>query len=336
MSHPVKPASQSTDSSQAAKMQNIESYSFEVSRKNRARRLDVFVAGQPQLQNISRSRLRTYIRSGDIKVNGKTCKASYRLKKNDQVMVRLPPPLPSTLISEKIFFQILHEDKDIIILSKPPGLVVHPACGHFSGTLVHGLLHHCRNLSGIGGELRPGIVHRLDKDTSGIMIVAKNDPAHQSLSGQFKKRSMEKIYLALLVGQPPSREGRIDLAIGRHPVNRKKMAVRKQTGRTAITRWKVLEKFDSFSLVQIKLDTGRTHQIRVHMAALGCPVAGDRVYGGNKFSNRFSVPRQYLHAFQLTFDHPRSHDRLRFAAPLWNDMDIFLRLLREEKKDALF
>ncbi len=317
-------------------MQNIESYSFKVSQENRDRRLDVFVAGQPQLRDISRSRIRNFILSGDIKVNEKICKAGYRLRTNDQVMVRLPPPSPSTLTPEKIFFQILHEDEDIIVLSKPPGLVVHPACGHFSGTLVHGLLHHCRNLSGIGGELRPGIVHRLDKDTSGIMIVAKNDLAHQSLSAQFKKRSMKKIYLALLVGQPPSREGRIDLAIGRHPVNRKKMAVRKQTGRVAITHWKVLEEFDSFSFVQIKLDTGRTHQIRVHMAALGCPVAGDRVYGGNKLPNRLSLPRQYLHAFQLSFDHPRSQNRVQLTAPLWDDMDVFLRLLREEKTDDIF
>lgn len=312
-------------------MQNIASYCFEVTRKNRGRRLDVFVAAQQQLNDTSRSMIRTFILSGDIKVNGKTCKAGYRLKTDDQVNVRLSPPTPSTLTPEKIFFQVLHEDEDIIVLAKPPGLVVHPACGHFSGTLVHGLLHHCRNLSGIGGELRPGIVHRLDKDTSGVMVVAKNDLAHQSLSGQFKKRSVEKMYLALLVGRPPSREGRINLAIGRHPVNRKKMAVRKQTGRVAITRWKILDEFDSFSFVEIKLDTGRTHQIRVHMAALGCPVAGDRVYGGKRLPNHLSLPRQFLHASQLSFDHPRSHDRLRLTAPLWDDMAVFLRLLREEK-----
>ena len=313
-------------------MHNIASYCFVVSRENRGRRLDIFVAGQQQFSDISRSMIRTLILSEKIMVNGKGCKAGYRLKTGDQVHARLTPPSPSTLTPERIFFKILHEDEDIIVLSKPPGLVVHPACGHSSGTLVHGLLHHCRNLSGIGGELRPGIVHRLDKDTSGIMVVAKNDMAHQSLAGQFKERSVKKIYLALLAGRPPAREGRIDLAIGRHPVHRKKMAIQEQTGRTAVTRWKTLEEFDSFSYVEIKLDTGRTHQIRVHMASLKCPVAGDRVYGGNKLQNRLSLPRQFLHAFQLTFVHPRSHDQLRLTAPLWEDMDTFLRLLREEIK----
>lgn len=310
-------------------MPNSKNFSFVVSVLNQGRRLDQFLASQPEMSNVSRSMIQNLVRSCQVTVNGALCKPSSRLSPDDKVDMVLPPPAPCLLIPEKIFFQTLYEDDDLIVLSKPPGLVVHPACGHAQGTLVHGLLYHCRNLSGIGGELRPGIVHRLDKDTSGAMVVAKNDVAHQSLAAQFKGRKVKKIYQALLIGCPPAPDGTIDLAIGRHPVQRKKMAIREQSGRSALTHWKILEAFDAFTLVEIKLDTGRTHQIRVHMASLGCPVAGDTVYGGRKANPAgFSILRQCLHAHRLSFFHPRSHERLRFVAPIWDDIVCLFDKLR--------
>jgi 23S rRNA pseudouridine1911/1915/1917 synthase len=304
----------------------MKKHCFVVKAVNSGRRLDAFVAHHLQFAALSRTAIKNLIDSNKIQVNSQQKKASYRLSADDIVNVSLPPVVSSELVPEEVFFRPLFEDDDLIVLSKPPGLVVHPACGHSSGTLVHGLLYHCRNLSGIGGEQRPGIVHRLDKDTSGVMIVAKNDMAHQSLSCQFKERNIKKIYLALLAGSPPADHGTVDLPIGRHPVQRKKMTVRRKDGREAITHWQVIESFSAYTLVKLRLDTGRTHQIRVHMAALGCPVAGDAVYGGKQV-NVPVIKRQCLHAWQLSFNHPRSRERQRIVAPLWEDIVMLLKNL---------
>lgn len=292
------------------------------------KRLDLLVADHDAGEGMTRSRIQQLISSGHIRVNGLVKKSGYRVQKGDEISIHLPPPRPSTLAAEEIFFEIIHEDNDILVISKPPGLVVHPAQGHGDGTLVHGLLYHCQDLSGIGGELRPGIVHRLDKDTSGIMIVAKNDFSHHRLVDAFKRREMEKIYHALLAGVPPSREGRLVTAIGRHPVNRKKMAVLPEGGREAVTIWEVLGDYNQYSYVRVRLETGRTHQIRVHMAHLGCPVAGDPLYGRKRLPWDIVISRQCLHSSTLTLNHPRTGERLTFSAPLWPDMVEVLEKIR--------
>jgi len=293
-------------------------------------RLDLYLADQLKNRGLTRSRLQQLIRDGFVLVNGVRQKAGHSVQAGDICVVALPFPSPSELIAEPVDFACLYEDEDILVLAKPPGVVVHPACGHESSTLVHGLLHHCRHLSGINGELRPGIVHRLDKDTSGVMVVAKSDTAHRSLVDQFKGREVTKVYQALVQGIPSGKTGRITLPIGRHPVQRKKMAVR-EDGRAAVSNWRVLETFpQGFAFLEIRLETGRTHQIRVHMAAMGHPVAGDAVYGRrNSLSAGLGIDRQCLHALTLAFSHPRTGDFLEFTAPLWPDMQHTLFLLRQ-------
>ncbi|MFH1020619.1 MAG: RluA family pseudouridine synthase, partial [Pseudomonadota bacterium] len=242
-------------------------------------RLDLYLASQFDREGLTRSRIQQLIRADMVLVNETPRKAKYLLQAGDRLTVTIPPQAPSELVGEPVAFVALHEDDDLIVLAKPPGIVVHPASGHSSATLVHGLLYHCGGLSGINGELRPGIVHRLDKDTSGVMVVAKSDFAHQALADQFKRREVKKIYQALVDGKPAFQSGRVDLPIGRHPVHRKKMAIR-EDGREAVTNWRVLERFSlGLTLLELGLETGRTHQIRVHMAALSYPVAGDPVYG---------------------------------------------------------
>ncbi|MBU4264131.1 MAG: RluA family pseudouridine synthase [Proteobacteria bacterium] len=306
---------------------------FVVSPDLSGKRLDLLVADLDSYAQLTRSRIQDLIRTGNILVNDEIKKTGYRVRTGESIRIILPPPQPSSLIPQELEFEVLYEDQDVIVLSKPPGVVVHPSHGHIEGTLVHGLLHHCRNLSGIGGELRPGIVHRLDKDTSGVMIVAKNDMAHQSLVKQFKGRTVEKFYLALLSGIPRTMTGRIAAAIGRHPVHRKKMAVLQQGGRESVTNWEILEYFSHFSFVKLRLETGRTHQIRVHMASIGCPIAGDPVYGKKSKTSDLLFVRQCLHSYSLAFDHPHSGERLSFTAPLWPDMKNVVHLLRD--RDAV-
>ena len=308
-------------------------FHFVVSPDLAGKRLDFLVADLESCAQLTRSRIQNLIRTGNILVNDEVRKTGYRVRASETIRIILPPLQPSSLIPEELEFEILFEDQDVIVLSKPPGVVVHPSHGHIDGTLVHGLLHHCRNLSGIGGELRPGIVHRLDKDTSGAMIVAKNDMAHQSLVKQFKGRTVEKFYLALLAGIPRTRTGRIAAAIGRHPVHRKKMAVLQQGGRESVTNWEILEYFSHFSFAKLRLETGRTHQIRVHMASIGCPIAGDPVYGKKSMTCDPLFVRQCLHSYSLAFDHPHSGERLSFTAPLWPDMENIVHLLRD--RDAV-
>jgi 23S rRNA pseudouridine1911/1915/1917 synthase len=304
-------------------------YHFRVKNNLAGQRLDRFLTLQPALSSFTRNRLQKLIARGLVAVDNNSVKAGYRLRHNEQVYLSVPPPEPSELIPEFIDFKILYEDSDLIVISKPPDLVVHPAAGHSSGTLVNGLLYHCDNLSGINEEMRPGIVHRLDKDTSGIMVIAKNDYSHNHLVSQFKNRTIGKKYFAILDGNPDRDSGEVIKPIGRHPVQRKKMTIQPETGREAITLWKVIERFSSSQVfVELKIKTGRTHQIRVHMASLGTPVAGDKLYG--RKNKAFEIGRQMLHSSQLIFEHPRKGEIMDLKAPLWPDMLKVLEHIRNE------
>ena len=273
-------------------------------------RLDHFIT--EQVPHLSRSRLQALIKDGHIKVNGQLARTSVKLRTGDKIEFDEPEVIASTTEAEDIPLAVLYEDDDLIVINKPAGLVVHPAVGHSSGTLVNALLHHCDELSGIGGVERPGIVHRLDKETSGCLVAAKNDLAHQALIAQFSGREVTKIYLAIAAGKFPRREGLIDAPIGRHRVHRQKMAVVKDDqGREARTGWKVLAEVPAGTLVQCTLHTGRTHQIRVHLKHLGHPLLGDTVYG-----KPAGFARQMLHAWKLGFTHPRTGAPVQCVAPV--------------------
>ena len=300
-------------------------HSFVIDAAGAGLRLDAYLA--LRIKDHSRAALQSLIKDGHVTLNDRPAKAAARLRPGDRLEVIIPPPAPTGLAPEPVSFSILYQDGDIVVLGKPPGLVVHPAAGHATGTLVHGLLHACGDLAGVGGELRPGIVHRLDRDTSGIMIVAKNDPAHRALVAQFKERRIAKTYLALVAGVPRETSGLVDAPIGRHPVNRKKMAVRPD-GRPAQTAWRVRRAFAACALLEARPRTGRTHQIRVHLASLGHPIVGDPVYG-RRTSPIPDCPaeRLCLHALRLEFRHPRTGEQMRFTAPLWPDFTAVLRCL---------
>jgi 23S rRNA pseudouridine1911/1915/1917 synthase len=273
-------------------------------------RLDQFLAAS--LPALSRSRLQDLIREGHVTLNGATVKPGARLRSGDAVAFAEPPVAASETQAEDIALDVLFEDDDLIVLNKPAGMVVHPAAGNWEGTIVNALLHHCPALSGIGGTQRPGIVHRLDKETSGCLVAAKNDAAHQSLSRQFAGREVTKIYLTLAAGTFARLSGTIDAPIGRHPVQRKKMTVVKgERGRASSTTYRVLGPCAGGSLVECTLHTGRTHQIRVHLKHLGHPVLGDDTYG-----KRGPFARQMLHAWKLGFTHPRTGERMNFQAPI--------------------
>lgn len=293
-------------------------------------RLDKVLHNNSHLAELSRSRIQKLIKDGYVLVNDKSVKLSYKVHERDHIIVSIPSPKELLLTPQELPLGILFEDEHMIVLNKEAGVVVHPAAGNLEGTLVHGLLYHCQDLSGIGGVMRPGIVHRLDKDTSGVLVVAKTDLAHQNLAEQFKKRLVRKIYLAIVAGCPAEQSGIIDTLIGRHPVHRKKMAVLQRGGRTAYTEYEVVEAFDNAALLRVVIKTGRTHQIRVHMAHLGCPVVGDAVYGGKKAQFE-GVGRQCLHAAQLTIAHPLTAEILQFDAPLPDDMESLLGTLRDGK-----
>ena len=283
----------------------------------------------------SRSHLVQSIREGLLRVDGKIKKSSYKLKSGEHVSGSLfVAPAPS-LQPQKIAFEILYEDEHLLFISKPPDLVVHPAQGNPDGTLVNGLLYHCQEIAAVGDEIRPGIVHRLDKDTSGIMVVAKSDETHRILSDSFKSRELDKEYLCLVRGILKEKQGRIVNHIARHPVKRQKMAVCDAShGRYAASSWQVLEEYASgWSLLRVKIETGRTHQIRVHMAYLGHPVAGDTLYGRARQKMKF--PRQMLHAHRLTLKHPLTGKVLSFTAPLWPDFQEKLTELRSSDYETL-
>ncbi len=287
-------------------------------------RLDVWLAAR--LPGLSRARIQALIRAGNITVEGGAAREHRRLKAGQCVRVVIPPPQPAKPAAQNIPLDIVYQDADIIVINKPAGMVVHPAPGHAAGTLVNALLHHCPDLAGIGGELRPGIVHRLDRDTSGLLVAAKHEAALRGLADQFKKRQVRKEYLALVRGVPP-REGSINAAIGRHPVQRKKMAL-SERGRTALTSFRCLAVYPQAALVRLRIHTGRTHQIRVHMAHLGHPVLGDEVYGRQR-AGQPAAPRQMLHAARLEFRHPADGRPLAFSAPLPADMLAAIQRLKQ-------
>ncbi len=274
-------------------------------------RLDVFAA---EAADITRSRAGALIREGCVLVNGsQQAKAGCKLRAGDRVTVRIPEAEPASVEAEDIDLDILYQDADVAVVFKPSGMVVHPAAGNERGTLVNALLKHLDNLSGIGGEIRPGIVHRIDKDTSGLLLVAKNDRAHVSLSDQIRAHSVHRAYQAIVIGNLRDDEGFVDAPIGRHPTDRKRMAV-VPGGREARTNWRVLERLRGATLIEARLTTGRTHQIRVHMASIGHPVLGDPVYGPKK-SPYPVAGGQLLHAFQIGFVHPVTGEEMRFTSP---------------------
>ena len=290
-------------------------------------RLDVFLARMDE--TLSRSRVQRLIADGHVMVDGKTPKASQRLSEGATVAVEMPEPEATDILPEKIPLDILYEDEDVIVVNKARGMVVHPAAGVSRGTLVNALLAHCKDLSGINGALRPGIVHRLDKDTSGVMIAAKNDAAHRSLAEQIQQKTAKRVYWAILTGNIAEAEGVIHGAIGRNPKDRQKMAVVRENGKDATTNFRVLERFGAYTLVECRLMTGRTHQIRVHMAYIGHSVVGDPKYGAKKCA--FSIEGQALHSKTLMFTHPRTGERMEFEAPLPEDMQMILDDLRGKK-----
>ena len=279
-------------------------------------RLDVYLAAQ--LPEYTRSRLQAMIRDGDVLVNGASVKSGFKLSAGDKICVKQREAVSMAATAQDIALDILYEDKDIIVINKPQGMVVHPAAGHYEGTLVNALLHHCGDLSGVGGVIRPGIVHRIDKDTSGILVAAKNDAAHDGLSAQWRVHSIKRIYHAILHGMIAENQGVIDAPIGRHPRDRKKMAVEPKNGKNAVTHYQVLERlpFAQCTYTQLELETGRTHQIRVHMSHLGHPVVGDPVYGPKKSPYLRLLNGQALHAKLLGFNHPISGEYLEFNSEL--------------------
>ncbi|MEC2304768.1 MULTISPECIES: RluA family pseudouridine synthase [Heyndrickxia] len=272
----------------------------------------------------SRSQVQQWIKDGDITVNGKKEKANYRLQTGDLVEIEVPEPELPDIEPEDLHLDIYYEDADVLVVNKPKGMVVHPSNGHFTGTLVNGLMYHCKDLSGINGVLRPGIVHRIDKDTSGLLMVAKNDYAHEKLAAQLSEKTVTRKYFALVHGNIPHEAGTIDAPIGRDPADRQRMAV-VDNGKDAVTHFRVLERFDRFTFIECRLETGRTHQIRVHMKYIGHPLAGDPKYGPKK---TIDFGGQALHAGVLGFRHPRTGETLTFEAPLPDDFAHLLNTLR--------
>lgn len=298
-------------------------------------RLDIFLARAAGLP--SRSQVQRAIEEGRVFVNGALVKTGFKLKAGDRISLFHKEMTPSTIHPEEIALHIIYEDAALLVVDKPAGMVVHPSFGHHSGTLVNAILGHCDDLSGIGGVQRPGIVHRLDKDTSGLLVVAKTDQAHQLLAAQFKGREVEKVYLALVHGRVRDAEGHIDLPIGRDPAHRKKMSIRSSRGKEARSHWQVLEYYRQSTLLEVRIETGRTHQIRVHLSTLGHPVVGDSLYGGVRNSGNMDekirallrgMRQQALHAASLSFLHPLSGERIVFSSPLPPDMARLCDALR--------
>lgn len=286
------------------------------------KRIDSYLAANTEF---SRANIQRLIENEKILVNGKKTKVSYKVQQNDEISIENEEPKEVELKAQDIPVDVLYEDSDIIVVNKPKGMVVHPANGNPDGTLVNAILSICKNsLSGIGGELRPGIVHRLDKDTSGLIIVAKNDKAHINMSEQIKERNVKKTYIALVRGNVPEEKATINMPIGRSTKDRKKMAVTKN-GKQAITHFKVLKRYSKYTLLEIKIETGRTHQIRVHMAEIGYPVVGDAVYSNGK--NEFGIEGQMLHAYKLEFMHPITNKHMELTAPLPQYFEEILKKL---------
>jgi 23S rRNA pseudouridine1911/1915/1917 synthase len=326
------------NSAEEAKSQTIDSVKseFAVSPDESGMRLDIFLAQKDS--SLSRSQAQKAIDDGLVWVNQNNVKASHKLRTGEVVTIKKMEAAPCEVAAENIPLQVVYEDKSIIVIDKPAGMVVHPAAGNYQGTLVNALLHHCKDLSGIGGVLRPGIVHRLDKGTSGLILVAKSNAAHQGLSGQFQNHEIKKAYKALVLGNIQESQGVIDAPVGRHPVERKKMSTHSRRGKGAITRWQVNERFWIATLLDIDIETGRTHQIRVHLNSIGHPVVGDSVYGGTKKANAISdtalkaklkgMNRQALHAARLRFTHPITGEPMDFSSLLPEDITNICEFLR--------
>ena len=310
-------------------MTDVMRLDLKIDDKDKGKRLDAYLARQKEIP--SRSFAQHLIEKGLVRVNDEKVTKNHRLKEGESVSLEIPPPELSPLIPQEIPLNIIYEDKDIVVLSKPAGIVVHPAHGHPSGTLVNALLAHTKDLSGIGGVLRPGIVHRLDKNTSGLMLVAKNDRAHKILSNELKDRKIKRFYLALVDGVVEVDSGTIDAPIGRSLLERKKMAVTERRARKAKTTFKVKQRFRQYTLLEVKLETGRTHQIRVHMRYINHPVVGDFTYGYKKREKSLGLNRQFLHAYRLEFIHPTNGEKMFFEDKLPEELDDVLCFLKNMK-----
>lgn len=311
-----------------------DSLIFTVSEEDVGKRLDVFVSEKGDMTRSSAAKL---IETERVLVDGKTAAKNLRLAKGNEIEVEIPEPIPMEAEPENIPLDIVYEDADIIVINKPEGMVVHPAAGNYDGTLVNALLYHCGgSLSGVGGVMRPGIVHRIDKDTGGLLVVAKNDAAHLALSEQMKEHTVSRVYYALVIGNLREDKGTVDAPIGRNPSDRKKMAVLSSTqgfSRRAVTHYEVLERYRGFCLVRCVLETGRTHQIRVHMAHLGHPLVGDVTYGGGKTgfeaANKSLIRGQCLFAAELSLIHPRTGEGMSFSCELSESMRALIEKLRK-------
>ena len=291
----------------------MQDYTFVAETEDIGKRIDVFLA--EELEECSRSFVQKLIQENKIVVNQKQIKSNYKLRLNDIIYLEIPEPVSIDIEPEDIPLDILYEDSEVIVINKPQGMVVHPAAGHYSGTLVNALMYHCgEQLSGINGVMRPGIVHRIDKDTSGVLMIAKTNNAHQSLALQLKEHSITRKYNAIVFNNLKSDEGTVNAPIGRHPTDRKKMTVTEKNSKHAVTHYRVIERFGKYTLIEAQLETGRTHQIRVHMSYIGHPLLGDTVYGGLK--QPFKLERQVLHARVLGFIHPTTGEYMEFEADL--------------------
>ncbi len=301
---------------------------FEVSDQQEGERLDKFLSNI--YPDLSRSFFQKLIKNQQVLVNGSPQKASYPVNLLDLVTVEIPDAVPISIEPEDIPLDILYEDDDVVIVNKPKGMVVHPSAGHYSGTLVNAVMYHCKDsLSGIGGEIRPGIVHRIDMDTTGALIVCKNDASHAEIAAQIKEHSVNRIYVGIVCGNIKEEEGTIEGAIGRHPTDRKKMAVNEKNGKPAVTHFKVLERFGNYTYTEFKLETGRTHQIRVHMAKIGHPLLGDLLYGSSHCAFKH-LQGQTLHARTIGFIHPKTGDYIEFSAPLPEYFEKLLKILQSK------
>ncbi len=308
---------------------------FVVDEERAEQRLDQAIS---ELTGASRSQVGRWIREGRVQIEeAVVTRPARKVHMGERLELSRPRPQVWSVEAEAIPLDVVFEDGHLIVVDKAAGMVVHPAPGHRSGTLVNALLHHCDDLAGIGGALRPGIVHRLDQGTTGILVVAKDDATHQGLAAQFEDHSIDRLYRAIVRGTPKANEGRVDRAIGRHPTDRKRMSVRARSGRAAITNWSVEERFagSNHALLAVRPETGRTHQIRVHLASVGLPLAGDRVYGRARASKASGLPpldRPALHAARLGFTHPATGERLAFESPLPSDLEVMLAALRDREQ----
>ncbi len=312
-------------------MSSCRQFHIIVPETDSGKRTDIVAASL--ISGLSRSYAAELIRNGDIRINGQIVKPAYKVRAGDDIIASIPDPEPLNIEAQDIKLSIVYEDDDLLVIDKACGMVVHPAPGHSEGTIVNAILHHCSDLGEIGGKIRPGIVHRLDKDTSGLLVIAKNDMAHQDLALQFKARTLHKEYLAVVHGNMEKNSGTILLPIGRHPTDRKKMSVISSRGRTAETLWSVKERFGNADLLSLTLKTGRTHQIRVHCAAVGHPIVGDTVYGSR--NKTLTANRQMLHAWKLQFAHPRTGESVSFEARIPDDMNHLIKTLRSSERQKI-